>query len=202
MVHQQTTTCRYRLLFGFDHFPSYLYSQRSAWVNPALREQHHWTCGCHGARRGTFEAVVCWLIDSSGETVMTKFGTISAACLAAALAIASPAFARSGHGAGGHGSSFRGGSAHFAGGGGFRRGGGGYGPGIAAGLIAGAAIGSSGYYGPGHYDDSYAYDNGYNGASDNGYNGGYDNGYAVRNGFVCQPGTVFRGEDGRPHLCQ
>ena len=32
--------------------------------------------------------------------------------------------------------------------------------------------------------------------------GGYDNGYAARNGFVCQPGTWFRGEDGRRHLCQ
>jgi hypothetical protein len=26
--------------------------------------------------------------------------------------------------------------------------------------------------------------------------------YARRNGFVCTPGTVFRGEDGRNHLCQ
>ena len=26
--------------------------------------------------------------------------------------------------------------------------------------------------------------------------------YARRNGFVCVPGTVFRGEDGRRHLCQ
>ena len=26
--------------------------------------------------------------------------------------------------------------------------------------------------------------------------------YARRNGFVCVPGTLFRGEDGRQHLCQ
>jgi hypothetical protein len=26
--------------------------------------------------------------------------------------------------------------------------------------------------------------------------------YARRNGFVCTPGTMFRGEDGRRHLCQ
>ena len=26
--------------------------------------------------------------------------------------------------------------------------------------------------------------------------------YARRNGFVCTPGTLFRGEDGRQHLCQ
>ena len=28
------------------------------------------------------------------------------------------------------------------------------------------------------------------------------NEYARRNGFVCIPGTLFRGEDGRQHLCQ
>jgi hypothetical protein len=27
-------------------------------------------------------------------------------------------------------------------------------------------------------------------------------GYAQRNGFVCTPGTWFRGEDGRRHMCQ
>jgi hypothetical protein len=96
-------------------------------------------------------------------------------------------------------------AAHFTGGGfaggGYRGGGfrqGGFGPAIAAGIIAGSVVGAaSGYYsgyGPGYYDNSYAYDNG--------YDGGYDNGYAVRNGFVCQPGTVFRGEDGRRYLCQ
>ena len=26
--------------------------------------------------------------------------------------------------------------------------------------------------------------------------------YARRNGFVCIPGTLFRGEDGRMHICQ
>jgi hypothetical protein len=60
--------------------------------------------------------------------------------------------------------------------------------------VLGAGYGYYGGYGPGNYDDSYAYDNG--------YVGGYDNGYATRNGFVCQPGTVFRGEDGRRYLCQ
>jgi hypothetical protein len=44
--------------------------------------------------------------------------------------------------------------------------------------------------GYGYYGDSYAYDNGYNGY------------YNDPNGFVCQPGTWFRGEDGRRHLCQ
>ena len=30
----------------------------------------------------------------------------------------------------------------------------------------------------------------------------YGDEYARRNGFVCVPGTLFRGEDGRQHLCQ
>jgi hypothetical protein len=36
------------------------------------------------------------------------------------------------------------------------------------------------------------------------YNGpmGYGQSYAERNGFVCQPGTWFKGEDGRRHPCQ
>src|ERR1700738_1815241 len=155
---------------------------------------------------GTFEASGYCLFDSSGETVMTKFGTIAAACLAVALAASTPVLAQGRHGGGG----FHAGGAHCAGGGmrggGFRGGHGGFGPGIAAGVVAGAVIGGAGYYGsgyaPGYYGDSYAYDNGYDGAYDNGYNGGYDNGYSTRNGFVCQPGSLFRGEDGRTHLCQ
>jgi hypothetical protein len=58
--------------------------------------------------------------------------------------------------------------------------------GTAAG-IAGAAIGTAGAIAAAPFRDpyynSYAYD----------YN---------PNGFVCQPGTWFRGEDGRRHLCQ
>lgn len=125
---------------------------------------------------------------------MIKFATLGAACLAAALAASSPVLARDGH----RGAGVYTGGPHFSGGGGYR---GGIGPGIAAGLIAGAVIGGAGYYGgygPRYYDDSYAYDNGY----DNGYVGSYDAGYAARNGFVCVPGTMFRGEDGRAHLCQ
>jgi hypothetical protein len=34
------------------------------------------------------------------------------------------------------------------------------------------------------------------------YNNGYRNEFVARNGFVCQPGTWFKGEDGRRHLCQ
>jgi hypothetical protein len=69
-------------------------------------------------------------------------------------------------------------------------------------VIAGAALGAAsyGYYGDPGYYDSYAYDNGYDGAYDNGYVA--PSGYAVPNGYACQPGTVFVGEDGRRHLCQ
>jgi hypothetical protein len=35
-----------------------------------------------------------------------------------------------------------------------------------------------------------------------GYNDAYYHRYGGPNGFVCQPGTMFRGEDGRMHLCQ
>ena len=153
---------------------------------------------------------------------MNKLKIFGAACLAIAT---TPALARGGHGGGGGGHG--GGGAHFSGGGmphfagggmggarvasggarfgggnyrggGFRRGG--FGPGIAAGVIAGAALGGYGYgygYGDtGYYDDSYAYDPNPAVAYGGSY-GGYNT-----NGYVCEPGTVFRGEDGRRHLCQ
>ena len=49
-------------------------------------------------------------------------------------------------------------------------------------------------------DDSYGYYN-------NGYRGGPRQDYAPQNraalnGFVCQPGTWYKGEDGRRHPCQ
>jgi hypothetical protein len=56
--------------------------------------------------------------------------------------------------------------------------------------IAGAAVGTAAAIATSPFRGSYAYDN------------GYDRGYAARNGFVCQPGTWFRGADGRRHLCQ
>ena len=51
------------------------------------------------------------------------------------------------------------------------------------------------------WDNSYAYDNSWD-------NRGWDNRgwdtrtYAQRNGFVCTPGTWFKGQDGRRHICQ
>jgi hypothetical protein len=63
--------------------------------------------------------------------------------------------------------------------------------GAAAG-VAGAAIGTAGaiatapFRGPGYYGDTYAYDP-------------YSD---PRNGYVCRPGTWFKGPDGRRHPCQ
>jgi hypothetical protein len=81
---------------------------------------------------------------------------------------------------------------------------------VAAGVVGGAvatadaAVNTAGAIATAPFrGDSYAY---YNDGNNNGWNG-YDNGwtgqsYAERNGFVCQPGTWFKGEDGRPHICQ
>jgi hypothetical protein len=67
---------------------------------------------------------------------------------------------------------------------------------VAAG-VAGAAVGTAAAVATAPFRDTYAretyaYDNA----------GRYGQGYAQRNGFVCEPGTLFRGEDGRRHLCQ
>jgi hypothetical protein len=70
---------------------------------------------------------------------------------------------------------------------------------VAADVVAGA-IGTADAIATAPFrSDSYAYDNGYHG----GYGQyGYNDSYAARNGFVCQPGTWFKGDDGRRHLCQ
>ena len=69
---------------------------------------------------------------------------------------------------------------------------------VAAG-VAGAAIGTAGAIASAPFrawDNSYAYDNSWD-------NRGWDTRtYAQRNGFVCTPGTWFKGEDGRRHICQ
>jgi hypothetical protein len=76
--------------------------------------------------------------------------------------------------------------------------------------VAGAAIGTAGAIAtaPFRTSDSYAYQPGPNGYGpttyDHGPNGYYGdwNSYAARNGLVCRPGTWFKGDDGRQHLCQ
>ncbi|MDR6658526.1 hypothetical protein AB7813_17655 [Tardiphaga sp. 20_F10_N6_6] len=60
--------------------------------------------------------------------------------------------------------------------------------------VAGAAVGAAGAIATAPFRNSYnSYD---------GYNGVPRDSYAQRMGFVCQPGTWFRGEDGRRHICQ
>lgn len=82
----------------------------------------------------------------------------------------------------------------------------GFWPADAAGDIAGFAIGTAGAAvgtaaavatAPfGGWDNSYAYDKSWD-------NRGWDTRtYAQRNGFVCTPGTWFKGQDGRRHICQ
>lgn len=64
-----------------------------------------------------------------------------------------------------------------------------------AGAIAGGAVNTAGAIATAPFRGGYAYDEG--------FDGGYrSQSYAQRNGFVCQPGTFFRGEDGRRHICQ
>lgn len=66
-----------------------------------------------------------------------------------------------------------------------------------AGAIAGSAVNTAGAIATAPFGNGpYAYNNG--------YNGDYrmSQSYAQLNGFVCQPGTFFRGEDGRRHICQ
>lgn len=71
---------------------------------------------------------------------------------------------------------------------------GGFWPGDVAAGVVGGAIGTAGAIATAPFrNDTYAYNDGYYGR---GYYGGYNN------GFVCQPGTMFRGEDGRRHICQ
>lgn len=66
----------------------------------------------------------------------------------------------------------------------------GFWPGDVAAGVAGAAIGTAGAIATAPFrGNSNAY-----------YNNSQS--YAQRNGFVCQPGTWFRGEDGRRHICQ
>lgn len=74
----------------------------------------------------------------------------------------------------------------------------GFWPAEAAAGIAGAAVGTAGAIASAPFRrNSYAYDNG-----DNSYRGWDNRSYAERNGFVCQPGTWFKGDDGRRHPCQ
>src|SRR4051794_10312790 len=70
----------------------------------------------------------------------------------------------------------------------------GFWPGEVAAGVVGGAIGTAGAIATAPFrNDAYAYNDGYYGSH---YYGRYND------GFVCQPGTMFRGEDGRRHICQ
>ena len=97
---------------------------------------------------------------------------------------------------------------------------------VAAGVVGGAvgtaaAVATAPFRTAPYAYDSYAYDdgdsyayynNGYRGSYayyNNGYRGGPKQSYpvsrqsyAVSGGFVCEPGSWFKGEDGLMHLCQ
>jgi hypothetical protein len=67
-------------------------------------------------------------------------------------------------------------------------------PGEVAAGVVGGAIGTAGAIATAPFrNDVYAYNDGYYGQR---YYGGYNS------GFVCQPGTMFWGDDGRRHICQ
>jgi hypothetical protein len=70
----------------------------------------------------------------------------------------------------------------------------GFWPGDVAAGVAGAAVGTATAVATAPFRGAYAYDTG--------NPGWYGQGYAQRNGFVCQPGTWFRGDDGLMHPCQ
>jgi hypothetical protein len=64
-------------------------------------------------------------------------------------------------------------------------------PAAAAAGIAAGAVGAAGAIAAAPFSgDRYAYDN------------GYKNDFIARNGFVCRPGTWFKGDDDRMHPCQ
>ena len=69
---------------------------------------------------------------------------------------------------------------------------------VGAGVV-GAAVAAAGYYGATapYYGATAPY---YGGGGPYAYYGAQD--YATRNGFVCQPGTMVRLDDGRMYPCQ
>ncbi len=76
----------------------------------------------------------------------------------------------------------------------------GYGPGDVAagavgtaGAVAAGAVNTAGAIATAPFNNSYGYYGGPN---------WHPQTYAERNGFVCTPGTYFKGADGRLHICQ
>jgi hypothetical protein len=74
--------------------------------------------------------------------------------------------------------------------------------------VAGAAVGTADAIATAPFGVANTYDNGYYGPYYYGYYGigwngrTWDQAYSSRNGMVCTRGTLFKGDDGRRHLCQ
>jgi hypothetical protein len=77
---------------------------------------------------------------------------------------------------------------------------------VTAGVVGGA-VGTAGAIATAPFrGNAYAYtdrsDRRYSNSSDRGYQSWDKRTYAQRNGFVCEPGKRFKGEDGKQHMCQ
>jgi hypothetical protein len=72
-------------------------------------------------------------------------------------------------------------------------------PGVVAGNVLGGAVATAGAIATAPFR---AWDNNYNSYYGYGYGGRDWKTYAIHNALACTPGTKFRGEDGRQHLCQ
>jgi hypothetical protein len=78
----------------------------------------------------------------------------------------------------------------------------GFWPGDVAAGVVGDAIGTAGVIATAPFrNDAYAYYGGRGDRRPGEYNSSGDN-YAARSGFVCQPGSWIKGEDGRRYVCQ
>jgi hypothetical protein len=73
----------------------------------------------------------------------------------------------------------------------------GFWPGEVAAGVVGGAVGTAAAIATAPLRGAYAYDD--DGSRGRGQ---YRDSYAVRNGFLCQPGTWTKLEDGRRHICQ
>ena len=79
----------------------------------------------------------------------------------------------------------------------------GFWPGDVAAGVVGGAIGTAGAIATAPFrNDAYAYDSDAYAYNTYAYNDGYYGNRYYGGGFVCQPGTIFRGADGLRHICQ
>jgi hypothetical protein len=180
-------------------------------------------------RQGLFRAALGTALYHNGDKHMTRSRLLGVTALVLSTALASPVFAQDAardhapkqmrvnsqathqrHMANRHSNMARDNMAYRTDNNGWNdRADSGFWPGdVAAGVVGGAlatadaAVNTAGAIATAPFrGDSYAYDNDNNGwnGDNNGWNG---QSYAERNGFVCQPGTWFKGADGRRHICQ